>query len=520
MVADSLDRDLTPTLADVRNQDRLRPARLICLLLLGIAIAAIPVSDWPLYVMPEFVFFHASGVLVTDSITAYLLFGQFQRSGRGSLLLLASAYTITAVLTVPHMAAYPSMVPDQGRLIGGRTSATWLWHFWHFGFAVMALAYTVVVRIRKDWKLAPHQRQWAVLVALGTVLTTAMLITILATAGHDHLPQILSPPPENRIGAIHIGFTVLTMTTLALAFALLWGGGGNDRVMHLWLSVALTAAFGDMLITVFCGTRYTFGWFLGRTYGLVAASVLLMLFLGEFNRLHQRLAVALADLGRTNYTLEARVADRTADLENALKERNLLLCEVYHRVKNNMQVVDSLLAIEAKRLADSDAKLVLSNLRHRVYTLGLVHQQLMASDDLKTFDIAPFLRELCDNLQAAEAGTDQRIAWTVEVVPLRVNLDFAIPLGLLVTELLTNAIKHAFPDRAGNLRVSLSVDGQRMVRLSVADDGCGQQETPSGTGSKIIAGLVGQLEGTMSVETGTVGTRIDVTMPLPGEADE
>jgi len=213
--------------------------------------------------------------------------------------------------------------------------------------------------------------------------------------------------------------------------------------------------------------------------------------------------------------LEAVVAERTA----ALRQRDILLREVYHRVKNNLQLVDSLLKMQAAQLTDPDARTALLNLRHRVYALGLVHHQLMDSANLQTFDIGPFLKELSSNI--VEAGAQQGVSLAVQAIPLDVGLDFAIPLGLIVAELVTNALRHAFPDGAGHISVILEPGDDGMVMLVVSDDGQGRPglETSSdtwraGMGTQIIAALVDQLEGTMTVKR-EQGTRTEVRVPAP-----
>jgi two-component sensor histidine kinase len=213
--------------------------------------------------------------------------------------------------------------------------------------------------------------------------------------------------------------------------------------------------------------------------------------------------------------LEVVVQERTA----ALAQRDLLLREVYHRVKNNLQVVDSLLLMQARRLADPEAKAALETLRGRVYALGLVHHQLMGSIDLETFEIAPFLEELSRHLLEAGGGTG--ISLTVRAAPLKVGLDFAIPLGLLVTELVTNSLKHAFGDGNGAIEVSLAAAESGWLELRVSDDGKGYD--PAGAtaqpslGRAIIEGLVQQLRGAMTVATGG-GVRTVVRLPAPAAA--
>ena len=216
--------------------------------------------------------------------------------------------------------------------------------------------------------------------------------------------------------------------------------------------------------------------------------------------------------------LEAMVEERTA----ALAQRDLLLREVYHRVKNNLQIVDSLLVMQARQVDDPEAKAAVLGLRSRIYALGLVHHQLMGSEDLKTFDFAPFLRELSNNIVEGGAGKD--ITVSVEAQPLDVGLDFAIPLGLLVTELVTNSLKHAFPNGKGQIRVELAQGADGTVSLVVSDNGKGGADAApdepgalssrKGLGANIIKGLIAQLRGTMSVHTEN-GTRSEIRVAAP-----
>lgn len=184
-----------------------------------------------------------------------------------------------------------------------------------------------------------------------------------------------------------------------------------------------------------------------------------------------------------------------AELRATLGQRDLLLREVYHRVKNNLQIVDGLVMMQARALADPTAREALKALRSRIYALGLVHHQLMTSNDLETFDLEPFLRELTSNI--LDGGGQRNVSLELEIEPLRSGLDFAIPLGLLVTELVTNALKHAFEDGPGRIRITLKRQADGRYDLCVADNGRGPPEVggAGGLGSLIIAGLVAQLDG-------------------------
>jgi two-component sensor histidine kinase len=237
--------------------------------------------------------------------------------------------------------------------------------------------------------------------------------------------------------------------------------------------------------------------------------------------LERRVASQTAELRAANIQLTEALAQQEIVVQErttALEQRDVLLREVYHRVKNNLQVIDGLLVMQAAQLTDPESRNALRGLRSRVHALGLVHHQLMNSANLKTFDIAPFLEELSGNILDGAATDGVRL--DVRAMPLEVGLDFAIPLGLLVTELVTNALKHAFPDGTGTIDVSLRRGADGEVALIVSDNGIGMQAGAAnaghkpGIGSTIIDGLVAQLKGTMTMGSDH-GTTTEIRIAAP-----
>jgi two-component sensor histidine kinase len=206
-------------------------------------------------------------------------------------------------------------------------------------------------------------------------------------------------------------------------------------------------------------------------------------------------------------------------LQRSLAETEILLREVHHRVRNNLQVVDTLLALQIRHTPAVAEHL--RDLRHRVYCLGMVHQKLIQSADLETINLAEFLRDLCWSLAASDTDRQGRVTLNVTAEPrdVALKIDFAIPLGLLITELVTNAYKHAFPsDQPGTIDVLLTIIGEGKACLAVFDDGIGVPATPSPVtvGQQIIAELVDQLDGEITVAQNQ-GTHITVTFPYPPE---
>jgi two-component sensor histidine kinase len=228
--------------------------------------------------------------------------------------------------------------------------------------------------------------------------------------------------------------------------------------------------------------------------------------------------VLRAELRRTRAaqsSLEIALKERTA----ALMQRDRLLREVYHRVKNNLQMVDGLLMMQARQLSDSEAKEGLAMVRCDVQALGLVHDQLMKSADLETFDVAPFLHELSSNIVAG--GSDRSVSLYVDAIPLMVTLDFAIPLALLVTELVGNCLKYAFTQDKGRISLTLRRNAAGEVVLLVSDDGAASAAPVAGDtdgvgyGINIVQGMVGQLDGVMKVSYNN-GRHTEVRLAVHG----
>ncbi len=190
-------------------------------------------------------------------------------------------------------------------------------------------------------------------------------------------------------------------------------------------------------------------------------------------------------------------------------------------MKNNLQIIDSLLVMQARQLADEEGKRALLGLRNRVYALGTRPSSTDGIHQPQDLRRRAFLQELSANI--VESAATPAIELTVRAIPLDVGLDFAIPLGLLVTELVTNSLKHAFPDGKGTIEVLLDSNEDGTVVLVVSDDGqgYGRSKAPSrpktALGTTIIEGLVAQLKGTITMH-GKNGTRSEVRLAAPAPA--
>lgn len=167
------------------------------------------------------------------------------------------------------------------------------------------------------------------------------------------------------------------------------------------------------------------------------------------------------------------LSDKNKTIEAALKDRETLLKEIHHRVKNNLQVVSSLLSIQGREITDSKALEAVNESKNRVKSMALIHQYLYGDNDLKSIDMQQYIVQLSKSLFSAYRVDHDLVELCTEVEPIMLDVDTAVPLGIILNELVTNALKYAFPEgRAGTLTVSLKeVNGK--LELRVKDDGVG-----------------------------------------------
>ncbi len=204
-------------------------------------------------------------------------------------------------------------------------------------------------------------------------------------------------------------------------------------------------------------------------------------------------------------------------LRASLGEKDALLKEVHHRVKNNLQIVSSLLHLQSGEIQDETAVAAFRNTEDRVRSMALLHETLYRSGNLARAEVGLYLEKLCSHLTRAAGGETPRIAvgWRVPEGDLQLELDLALPFGLLVNELVSNALKHGFPGgRAGRVAVEVRREGPERLILEVADNGVGLPPGLDFTqarslGFQLIRGLATQLGGEATVHSeGGVVARI------------
>jgi two-component system, sensor histidine kinase PdtaS len=189
-------------------------------------------------------------------------------------------------------------------------------------------------------------------------------------------------------------------------------------------------------------------------------------------------------------------------LESKNAENELLLKEIHHRVKNNLEVVSSLLALQSAQIEDVSVKAAMQEGQNRVHSIGIVHQKLYQGKHLGTVEMKDYLVNLSESILDS-FGAEGRVTIECAMDQLDVDIDTAIPLGLIVNELLTNTLKYAFPDgQKGKVRIQLEKSPTGMLYLRVADNGVGKGGLSNGTGfgSQLLSLLTQQLNGSMREE--------------------
>jgi two-component sensor histidine kinase len=191
-------------------------------------------------------------------------------------------------------------------------------------------------------------------------------------------------------------------------------------------------------------------------------------------------------------------------------EREVLLREVNHRVGNSLQIIASLLHLQANSSTEDDVKAALTNAMGRVAAVAQVHRRLYTSHDLKSVLLNQYLDALLEDLRrSAEGNRMSRL--TLKAEPIEIDPDRAVAIGIIVNELVMNAVKYAYPDGAGPIDVDLNAEGDDLV-LSIADDGVGlnvkSDPRSTGMGQRIVSAMAAKLDASVERDPGHAGTRI------------
>ncbi len=211
-------------------------------------------------------------------------------------------------------------------------------------------------------------------------------------------------------------------------------------------------------------------------------------------------------------SMESAVEEREAQLTDMVRQRDILLREVHHRVKNNMQIVSSLLSLQKDAMLEPEAAIALTESSSRIHALALVHEFLYHGGDFSRINLGDYFRELCSGLISAYGARGVELLYAGDNIEL--EFDRAIPMGLVLNEIITNSLKYAFGEGAGG-KISLTINsGEREIIVSVADDGPGflPDEVKRSLGFQLIDSLIAQLGGSLTRDLGN-GTAYRIVLP-------
>jgi PAS domain S-box-containing protein len=216
---------------------------------------------------------------------------------------------------------------------------------------------------------------------------------------------------------------------------------------------------------------------------------------------------------------QRKIADES--IRASLREKEVLLKEIHHRVKNNLQVVTSLLGLQSRTIQDDALRKMFQESQNRVHSMALIHESLYQSANLSEIDFPAYIDQLADHLFRSYGVNSNRVQLTASIDELRLTMDTAVPCGLIINELVSNALKYAFPDgRSGRIQIEMREDESHLIRLAVIDDGVGfpdgiEKASTKSLGLRLVRTLADQLGATVEMIS-DAGARVVLTFQAGG----
>ena len=240
----------------------------------------------------------------------------------------------------------------------------------------------------------------------------------------------------------------------------------------------------------------------------------------KFNEMLEKIKNREEELRHAHLDLEQRVEERTLELRHeiaqrrkaedhiraSLQEKEILLKEIHHRVKNNLQVISSLLSMQGRAIKDPDMRAKFKDSEGRVKSMALIHEKLYRSDDLAKVDYADYVQNLISYLRRTYMTNAQSVTILSDIEAVKLGVDLAVPCGLIINELVSNSLKHAFPDGGqGEITISFREVSPGEFTLKIKDNGIGFPEnfdlqTSTSLGMQLVTTLAAQISGKLTIE--------------------
>ena len=443
----------------------------IVLVSLVIFLLAVPFAKRQLAEVWAFIPSYQSALMVTDLITAVLLFAQFVILGAPQLLVLAGGYLFCALITIPHALSYPRLFATTGLLHAGPQTTAWLYMIWHGGFP-LAVAAFVLLRDRATIR----RRGVAVALTCSAVLVIVGAATALSTAGHDLLPAIMRGDQYTPVLPVVTGGVWLLSL---MALLLLWKRRPHSA-LDLWLMVVMAAWLLDIALSAMLNHgRFDLGFYLGRVYGLVAASLVLLVILVETGGVYARLARSY-ELERMEHERQLYQVQSELIHVARLTELGQMVAALAHEVNQPLTAVATYVSAGMRLLRGNDpakAEDAFQKAAEQVTRASQVIQRLRnfvkKDDGNRTSE--DIRRTIEEAVALALLGPEGR--------KVRLEMDFApdTPLVLIdkvrVQQVLLNLIRNAVEAMQGRPERDLAIRAIQaagdMVEISVTDTGPG-----------------------------------------------
>jgi signal transduction histidine kinase len=498
-------------------------AMAVVLIVIAAFVSLAPFATTPLARVDSFVPVTQAIIMVTDLLTAVLLFNRVLLIYSHPMLVLANGYLFSALIVIPHSLSFPGGFSPTGLLGSGPQTTTWLFLFWHFGFAASVLAYAVLSGSERNTPTLGKPARpvyWSVGVNVALVLA----VTVVTTIGEPSLPVLYL----NELGFAPLMHTcsAVMLTMAALALALLWMRG--RAILDLWLAVTMCVLLAELAtVTFLINGRFTLGYYSTRVFSVVVSTVVLIALLSEAARLHHRLWQVNASLHRERenklMSIEAVIAAISHELRQPLtaisanSEAGLMLAE---QCPPDMGEIKE---VFRSNYEDSQAaSLTLSGMR----SLFKPAEQHIESVNLNEIARSSFrlLRS-----EASRAGVEVHFDMAADLPTIRGR---ASQLKQVMLNLIQNAIDamEGLTGRTKAVRIVTKRIGSNSICLSVEDTGCGIELSRVGTvfdlffstknegmglGLSLCQMIIEQHGGKISVSSEVEkGTRFEIVLPV------
>lgn len=233
-----------------------------------------------------------------------------------------------------------------------------------------------------------------------------------------------------------------------------------------------------------------------------------------------RQLLALEESNRARKLLQnnqKKLEEREQQIKSSLEEKEVLLKEIHHRVKNNMQIISSLLSLQSRYVKDKDDREIFKECQNRVISMAMIHENLYSNTNLAEINLQNYLQNLISVLFSSYGANPELIKTQINMENVSVDLDKSISYGLIINELISNSLKYAFHDNRGEINVSLRRRDGNMLDIIIADDGVGFPEnldfrSTESLGLQLVNNLVKQLDGEIELDR-TEGTKFRIQLP-------